>query len=451
MPSTYFTRTGSNQFVRSINGNSNIYFDTNYGGAPLRWNYPHPGTGVRTELIELVGGLPYPGEGFQSVTDEGQDLTQASANGLTQFQIARTGIDTGLTLYYKNYYARESTLGFPTGNAPGNLDQYVVSGFFPDFWASLGDTDGPKDDAIPPNSHNKSQTNWNSAPSAHGSGWTTGYTSPNKTSTYPFNTNTWGTPVQFSPYNDTVGDVFSGILMEGNQQKALTVPWHQRMRSIPYGRVAFRIKVSLSNASDDSFGGILFRKKALSGAGPYNMDHVYNAQGYMLNVNRNGDISLIYTNASAVQTTVFSYPATLATQNSVRNLYGIQLELRTSNAEPNKFEIWADGTPLTVDGSGNPQAITLAPANVFAAQNAEHLGLIAYTTNAQQRIANQPNFVRFGDREVFNVGTETTVTAAPQSDGSMITTIKVGPADEVTEKRKLYTATQVSFLNPAGF
>jgi hypothetical protein len=413
MPSNYFTRDATNQFVISSNGNSRIYFDSNFGGAPLQWKYPKSGT--LKQIVNTPAGL-----GFQAVVDEGQDITQASANGVTTFPIARTGIDTGATLAYKNYWARESTAGYPTTN----LDQYIVQGFFPDFWASL--PSGNADDAIPPNSSNNVQ-----------SGWVTGYTSPSITN-YPYNINTWGTPVYFSPYGSPL--VTSGILMEGNQAVNISAAWNTRLRSIPYGRVAFRVKVSLSNASDDAYGGIMFRKDVPT-TGSINMDAAYNAKGYSLNVNRNGDIGLTYFSGGGAATTIWSYAGTTATMNSVRNSYGIQLELRTNNGNPNYLEIWADQVNLT------PSGFTIPSAYRFSNwQNARHLGLIAYTTNSPQRISGQPNFVRFGDREVCNVGTQTTITAAPQSDGSMITTILVGPAGGVTEKRILYTATQVAYL-----
>ena len=243
MPSTYFTRYASNQFVLSTNGNSKIYFDSNFGGAPLIWQYPKSGT--LTDIIASPAGL-----GFQSVTEEGQDITQAGCNGITVFPIARTGIDNGSELAYRNYWARETTAGFPTGIT--SLDIYQVQGFFPDFWQSGGG--GAADDSIPENDHGVGQYNWPPATGTPGTGWVTGYTSTTIFNT-PYSGNTWGTPVYFSPYTDSPNQIVtSGILMEGNEQIVPgSVSWNSRLRSIPYGRVAFRIKVSLSNASDDAY------------------------------------------------------------------------------------------------------------------------------------------------------------------------------------------------------
>ena len=456
---------GSQQFVLSVNGNSNIYFDTNYGGAPLRWNYPYP-SGGRQEIITVIRDTatppniyPYPGKGFQWVSEEGQDLTQASANGLTQRKIARTGVDTGMELWRRNYYCRESTSGWPTvTNGP-----YIIQGFFPDFWASLGDADGPTDDSIPCNSFGLGHLQFNkSDPSdPYGAGWVTGYTSPNTVGVAPYNVNNWGTPVYFSPYVDSAAPggpqtVYSGILMEGNERESIsrTFPpasppytdnWAQRLRSIPHGRVAFRIKVSLKWASDDAYGGILFRKNVSSTAAT--MDDVWAAQGYMLLVYRSGLITLTYTNASGVQSFPWSYGPTTATTNAVQNDYGINLEIRTFNGSPELLQPWADDQSLILDQYGNPGYITLGGSDTYAAAEAQHIGLIAYTTNSAPTRA-QPNFVRFGDREVFNVGTETTMTYEPQGDGSIIITGKIGPAILGIEKRRLYSATQVAFCDP---
>lgn len=43
-----YSRSGTNDhLVKMVAGNSEIYFDSNYGGAPLKWTYPI--SGVRSE------------------------------------------------------------------------------------------------------------------------------------------------------------------------------------------------------------------------------------------------------------------------------------------------------------------------------------------------------------------------------------------------------------------
>lgn len=441
-----FTRPSPYNYVVLTNGNSTFYFDSTYGGAPLRWTYPINGS--TQDIID-----PYPGTGFQVVIDQGQDLTQAGANGVTYFPIARNGIDTGADLAYKVYYAYEDSSGFPN-----NQNFYKVVGFFPDFWASLAG--GDRDDSIPPNSSGNTQTPGTTLPS----GWITGYTSPANTSSYPYSVNTWGAPVYFSPYGggSTIsGDnVFSGILMEGNAQTYVgQYVWNERLREIPDGTIAFRTKVSLSNASHDAFGGVVFRKNVPAGSNK-TMDDVYNAQGYELVVNYNGDMALTYTNASGVRTTFWTYngtsdPAGAGTQTSVRNSYGCQIEFRSFNFTWNQmlYQVWANGKLVSTPNVSGTDFSEL-PSNYNGVncqyRGGKNVGLLAYTTNAYQAVAGYRNFVRFADREIVNVGTTTEITYTPLSNEGLKIEVVHAPASGVSFSTiNLYTLTWVAFLNAA--
>lgn len=391
-----FSRQGTdNRYVVMDHGNLQVKFDTWFGGAPLTWTYNG------SNII-----YTHAGEGFQNTVEEGQDLTQASSNGETVFRIARQN-DSPAEVAYRNYYGRES---LPSG-WPSGATYYKLTGFYPDFWLSH---EAP-DDSLPPMSSGQDQN-----------GWILRWRYPNHELPEPYRSLPFpqrgGAPVFFQ----ATAEQTSGILMEGNQ---MIVPgaavWNERLREIPNGRVAFRCRISFSEASADSWAGVMFRRSVPGGSGK-NMDDAFNAAGYSLNINRQGAIQIIRQDG----TLAWDGGINATVQQAANTVEGCLVELRTFNGTPARVEIWVEkGKVATVD----------LPGTVYTGP---HFGLIAYT-------AYDPNnlqYVKFSDRDVFNVGTDTETVYTPLSDGSVEVNLFVGPAGGVTEVRKLYRVNTVAFL-----
>lgn len=405
------------RYVKLVNGALDIRFDTWFGGAPLQWFY---------QGQEIISS--HPGEGFQPTIDEGQDLTQATANGETTNHIQRT-VDTN---DYNNYYLRESV----EANFPVGATFYQTVGFYPDFWLSHE----AQDDSIPPYSNGTAQAGWKCLHTDP-----TAFESPNGFYSYaklPFPVRGGG--AIFFEAIDSVKQ--SGIFMEANAIRPVTYSWQDRLREFQDGRIAFKVRISLSEASANAYGGILFRRSVSSSAST--MDDVFNAPGYALNVNRSGLVELRTHDNKLIWSTTNASVAT-----SVNSQVGCLLELRTFNSlDPNvssMVEVWADQVNLTPgqidlreDAGGQTVPVYLGP----------HFGLIGATDYSSTK----RNYIKFCDRQVFNVGTEVVFKATPGMDGNapyVDTQLIVRNASGLPNlnRRHLYRVNIVSFLlRPSG-
>lgn len=232
-----------------------VGFSTWHGGAPLNV--------LNTKLgIPVVSN--HPGEGLQLVFDSGQDGTQASATGADGNYVKTL---SGDNVPKDEYYTREEAY---LPDKDGHEALYQVGGPAPYFWIS---TEGI-DDAIPPHASGK--------PSA----WCTAY---NNFLNLPGNTfSNFGVPIFFSPR----GEVKSGMIMLGDEIKATydkSLPWYKRICKIPGGKVSFKIRFNLSEASPDVITGVHFRKPA-DYKSTDTQDAIYSAPGNVIYVNKAGGV-----------------------------------------------------------------------------------------------------------------------------------------------------------------
>ena len=110
---------GANRYVHAVAGDTEVYFDTWYGGTPT--TYARDG-------VNLIDS--FAGSGFGANINTGQDGTQASASGIHFNRIALH--NDPATMQQFNYYGRETGL---ESNSDGSVS-YLVTGFLPNFWQS---------------------------------------------------------------------------------------------------------------------------------------------------------------------------------------------------------------------------------------------------------------------------------------------------------------------------
>jgi hypothetical protein len=229
-----------------------VSFSTLHGGAPLNV--------INTKLnIPVVSN--HPGEGWQVVWDSGQDGTQASATGVDGYPIHTLGTSGD------EYYAREEAF---LPDKDGHEALYQVGGPAPYFWISQEAID----DCIPPH------------PSGKPSGWCTPYNNFINLPASSFNT--FGTPIYFAPR----GEVKSGIILLGDEIAGTynsALPWNLRVATIEGGKLAFKIRIDLSEAPPDVIAGVYFRKPDLYSATD-TQDAVYNAPGSTIYINKAGGV-----------------------------------------------------------------------------------------------------------------------------------------------------------------
>jgi len=200
---------------------------------------------------------PFPGEGVTVMWDQGNDPTQASANGLTLNPIAR--LDGQQQEF--SYYGRETV--FQSGGGTSNQVTYEVTGFAPFFWLSHE----AGDDAIPPESLPR---------------WRTLYNNPGNSSQI---TGDPSVPVFY-----TASETIDGAVMFlGDDVASGNLPWNQRLAEMREGRFAAKVRVSLQNSSNDAIAGLMFRRQVPAGQNVSEAD-AYFAPGYTLNVNKSGTL-----------------------------------------------------------------------------------------------------------------------------------------------------------------
>ena len=381
-----FVRTGNDRYVELHHGRARVQFDTWYGGAPLHW---------WIDGVHVLSPPPAAGTGFQLTVDTGQDITQAGANGITPFPIARLS-DSPAQAAYDNYFAREVEL---------TNSVYRVVGFAPFFWASLDAVD----DVVPPKSDGQDQTAW--------------LTYYNSGDVQPRFFTGPGVPLLFRGSAASP----SGIIMVGDTLEMVARPnghWVDQLLRIPEGRLAARINVSLRDAAPGSFAGILFRKKVPQNGST--MDDVFFAEGYSLNVNREGTLQLLRTDAARRSEVVFESVAPTIRQ-TINTEFGALLEIRTRNFAPGLIEIWVNRQRVGQWTDPNPIL-------------GEHTGLLAATTPGG-------GDVKFSNREIFDVGVEFECSYRPAVGGAIDVEMEIRNAPGVSGERRFYRMNTVAFLD----
>lgn len=372
-PTSAYREASGNVVLRSgpVGNGSALRFFHEFGGCPLEvWKEPYPGPVTN----------PWPGSALSLAWDCGQDPTQASAEGLLKNPIARIGHAPSIALY--NYYIRETLLN-PNG-------AYHISGFFPDFWLSHEAID----DAI-------------SASANVDHGWRTHYNNPQ-------NLPTWNVPSSAVGFRGTLS-MPEGRFYVGDQMAWLGLPWRQRVREYPEGRVAAKIRVRMENASADSRAGFIFKQHVNDAAKP----------GWMFYVTKTG----VWTLASVLGS-IAAYGKLSKTQiKNLSNSVGVNLELRTHNGDLRFVQIFIDGG-LVVSG--------LLPG--YIAADGPHFGLYAKCSSGM---------IWFHDRQVFDVAVQARLkwTALPEETFESEAIIERAPGAELTSS-KFYRAGIGAFLNP---
>ncbi|MEM7477172.1 MAG: right-handed parallel beta-helix repeat-containing protein [Planctomycetota bacterium] len=381
------SEAGDSRFVYLKAGDHEVYFDTLYGGTPT--TYARDGRNVIAS---------FPGLGFGGNINTGQDGTQASANGIAFNPIAQLNDPETTALY--NYYGRETEL---IENADQSVS-YTVRGFMPNFWQSHE----MRDDAIP------------TFPGVTDHNWITVYHDRGDAAAVR---NDPTVPVIF----EGSADQPIGYNFIGNELLADSLPWNQRLFSIPEGRVAFKTNVSLTGAGDDAWAGIRFRSQVPT-YGAADIHDAYQADGYSLNVNKFGDLQLLR-QQGGVSNAMWTGSLANLKGADVNQPGGVVLEVRTHNGQPGWMQILVNG-----------QAV--AELNDTQPILGEHNGLVASTTDGR---------IRFGNREFFDVSYEQETTYTLRTDGQLELDMEVRLAEGVSSPATFYRAGQHVYIDPSLF
>lgn len=311
-----------------------LRFFREYGGTPLEW---------WSEPFPLLTN-PFAGSGVSVAWNNGQDPTQASANGLAKHPI--TVFSDPVKTAKFNYYCHEYL--FDTTNS-----RYGVTGFLPDFWLSHE----WNDDAIAPN------------PDMSDHGWRTHYAPANLTQAL------------FSPscpviFQGTKTN-WSGLFFVGNEMD-LTSTWNNRLRKYAGGKIAFKLNLSLSGSDANSFGGVLFRKSIPNG-NLVSKHEAFAASGIHLYFYRSGDWSLLKMN-NGNTTKIASGKLSRTHRSKLVQLTGLQIEVRTHNHIKDQLELYIEDTFI---GSYLVSGVYGDNACLFASTHSGH--------------------IRFGDRQFFDL------------------------------------------------
>lgn len=391
------------EMVRMDAGDLRIYFDTKYGGNARYWHLRQNGSWYPQSIIS-----PHPGESNNVVFETGQDGTQTSANGLLIHPVYMPH-DPSTSIH--QYYMRETAyIDNPVESV------YEVTGFLPFFWLSQDAID----DAIPtPDDgtlvYSVVDNVWQAT-----SNWVCGYSNRSDYDALG-GFGDVGVPLW---YRGTASETM-GILMLGNEMKQdLNMQWNQRLCEISEGRVAFKISVSLADASAAAFAAVMFRRN-VSTASDGTFWHAYNSSGYSLAINRSGVVQLMRVDAGGAFSFIYNEAGHVVAPG-VANHEGVQIEVRTHNGDPTHMLILINGLVVGSINDPNPH---LGP----------HFGLFAYTAPDTR--------VKFFDRQVFDVGVETRVRYTAGED-YVDADITIGNAPDVTGPRSYYAHhTQVAFFD----
>lgn len=399
------------QFIRLKASGLNVQFDRSRGGAPLNWKYS---TSAFTDMALVDNNS---GRGFQTTYDSGQDSTQTSANGVTLFEVNRFNETVGSANYnYRIYYMNEAIDYGNNSASPPVPPSYTVRGFCPDFWLS----DEQIDDFIPPGTtQTQWLTNWQPMPTY------TGATTYGACVTS--NGGASGKPVFFQARS--TGNNLGVFMPANNYDTALP-------RAISNGRMAARMNVSLKDASaSGAFGALMFRRSSSAGT---SLDEAYKSTGYQLAVNKAGSVVFsVQRTYNGGYTTLGTWTAT--TQNTAK---GTLLELRTAdNSNLRVIGIWIDQVNVGyyTDNMSTDAVVTGPLVGMMASGG--YLDVIA-----------------FGDREIFDVGTEMVSKHSIAIDTNLNPfsgtydpyirselTIRNAPNVPWTEPRQMYRVNTVSF------
>jgi hypothetical protein len=365
----------TDEFVRMDLGDFKVIIDTLYGGSPSRWYNGE-------ETISVTN--PFAGEGVTVMWDQGNDPTQGSANGPGMNPIARLD---GQQLAY-NYYARESL--FDNGGGTSSTVSYEVTGFAPFFWISHE----AGDDAIPAESLPQ---------------WRTLYNNPGDPSQI---TSDPSVPI----FYQAAGTPDGAVMFLGDDIVASGTSWSQRLAEMREGRFAAKVRISLKDASNDAFAGLMFRRQ-IPDAADVSETAAYSSPGYTLNVNKAGLVQIVrVASQGALPVPVWTSAAGVAA-STINTAAGALLELRTHNANGN-VEIFLNGTKI--GDYDDPQVLRGA-----------HFGLYAQSSTGS---------IKFSDRQVFDVGTEYVARYTGHENGVLTTDIQIHNAGGVSSANQIYFA-----------
>lgn len=352
-----------------------------FGGTPLQfWREPYP---LLTD--------PFPGCGTSLNWETGQDPTQASSNSFAEHNLCR--FDDPVNTGKYNYYIRETL--FDTTNC-----KYKVTGFYPDFWASVEDID----DAIAPNA------------AGGDAGWRTKYAPGN----FATQLHSVGIPVIFEGKHSNP----SGLFFVGNEMLPMTTPWNARLRDYGRGRFAGKFKLSLKNAFPGSFAGLLFRKSVPT-SGAQNKDTAYNANGLHLFFNTQGGWAL-HQRTNGSETILGSGAIPAKSYSNLSSDWGMLVEVRTHNIITTLVEIYLDDVLLTT---------------LHSPEKGPHVALFASCPGG---------YVTFSERRFFHLGVEADILYSALDAGTISTKMSIRRI--VDEPVKLYRANSPGiFLSSSTF
>lgn len=310
----------------------------------------------------------FPGSGVSAYTHNGQDPTQASPNGTTPFNVDED------PFYIQEFAVTQFSFG--------------VTGYFPDFWASLESNDD----------------------SVFGYGWKTPY-NPGR---FAHELNYWERPVIFEGSKQAP----SGAIFPGNDLEAPGT-----LRRYEQGLMAGKVKISLRDADKNAWAGFLIRGNVPSNVA--SLHDVMLARGVHLVFYRNGTYKAYFYGKDTTTTKL----KRLKRGHRLDLIgAGLELEVRCLPGQ-SVFELYAGGEKI--DTIRHPAELTYNP----------HLGLIANATSGH---------IWFLKRKFFDLGVKISTVWYSMGNGEFISEQNVWTTDGLP--RDFYRAALPAvFLNLETF
>ncbi len=218
-----------------------------------------------------------------------------------------------------------------------------------------------------------------------------------------------------------------GFFYVGNELLPASLPWNQRLFSIPEGRVAMKATISLAQASSGAWAGLRFRSE-IPTSGAASIHEAYAAAGYSFNVNKQGVLELLRQDGSGGSQRLWGGQVNNTAAATINSVGGLQLEVRTHNTNPGWMQMLVNGQVV---------GEVIDPAPVLG----EHSGLVASTSSGR---------VRFGNREVFDVSYQHQTTYTLYTDGMLDVDMRLQLAPGVTSPHPVNWLTQHIYLNTSA-
>ncbi len=366
--------------VKLSAGGHHLTFDTDYGGVLRFWQL---GDGNEPSILN-----PYLGGG-QAQIDTGKLINQIGPDGLQPFPIARQTAPASDAKYV--YWFRETSY-----EVVGDTATYEVTGFPPFAWNSTG----PADDI------------------RLGGSWYTPYTC----NSWPelCTRDTTGAAVWF----DSKPGAESGWLMMADNRKPVSLALGKRLQTIGDGRVAFRVRVDMSEHVGYGIAKIGFRRAIST-----NATSEFDAQassGYSLNINHSGIMQLERIDANGATFPWNQGLAVIPQAVGVSSPGGVTVEVQTANQTPGLLRVLVNDVLVHEYVDPNPLL-------------GDHFGIGAFTGAGGK--------LKFSHRQVSNVGIEMRVRYEGKSNGEIISEVEIGKAPGVTgTQHQFYTAGTPTFV-----